>query len=109
MSIDLPRPIALYVAAENAGETASLDQCFTAAATVRDEAQTYRGLAAIREWKAETKRKYNHRITPLRLVEREGITLLEARLDGDFPGSPVTLQFRFTLEGDRIAALEIGK
>lgn len=109
MSIDLPQPIALYVAAENAGETASLDKCFTTAATVRDEGQTYRGLAAIREWKAETKRKYNHRMTPLRLTEREGITLLEARLDGDFPGSPVTLQFRFALEGDRIAALEIGK
>ena len=109
MSIDLPRPIALYVAAENAGETATLDECFTAAATVRDEGQTYRGLAAIREWKVETKRKYKHRVTPLELVERDGITLLKARLEGDFPGSPVTLQFRFTLEGDRIAALEIGK
>jgi SnoaL-like domain len=108
MSIDLPRPIALYVAAENAGETALLDECFTAAATVRDEGQTYRGLAAIREWKAETKRKYKHRVTPLELVERDGITLLKARLEGDFPGSPATLQFRFKLEGDRIAALEIG-
>ena len=109
MSIDLPRPIALYVTAENTGETALLDECFTAAATVRDEKQTYRGLAAIRGWKAETKRKYKHRVTPLELVERDGVTALTARLDGTFPGSPVTLQFRFTLEGDRIAALEIGK
>jgi hypothetical protein len=108
MSIDLPRPIALYVAAENAAETALLDECFTAAATVRDEGQIHLGLAAIRKWKAETKRRYNHRITPLRLIERGGVTVLTARLDGDFPGSPVTLQFRFTLEGDRIAALEIG-
>lgn len=107
MSIGLPRPIALYVAAENAGETASLGECFTAAATVRDEGHTYRGLAAIRDWKAQTKRKYNHRVMPLELVERDGIALLKARLDGDFPGGTVTLQFRFTLEGDRIAALEI--
>ena len=109
MSIKLPRPIALYVQAENSGDVALLDECFTAAATVRDERQTYRGLAAIREWKAETKRKYKHRVTPLELIEREGVTLLKARLDGDFPGSPVTLQFRFALEGDRIAALEISK
>jgi hypothetical protein len=26
---------------------------------------------------------------------------------GDFPGSPVDLQYRFTLEGDKIARLEI--
>jgi hypothetical protein len=37
MSIRLPRPIALYIAAENAGETSSVDECFTAAAVVRDE------------------------------------------------------------------------
>jgi hypothetical protein len=108
MSIRLPRPIALYIAAENAGETSSVDECFTAAAVVRDEGRTYRGLAAIREWKAETKRKYKHHVTPLELVERDGSTLLKARLEGDFPGSPVILQFRFTLEGDRITVLEVG-
>jgi hypothetical protein len=29
------------------------------------------------------------------------------RVTGDFPGSPVDLQYRFTLEGDKIARLEI--
>ena len=108
MSIKLPKAIALYVQAENSGNAALLDECFAAEATVRDEGHTYRGLAAIREWKAETKRKYNHRVTPLEVIERDGVTLLKARLDGDFPGSPVTLQFRFTLEGQKIVSLEIG-
>ena len=30
-----------------------------------------------------------------------------ARVTGDFPGSPVELQYRFTLEGASIAKLEI--
>ena len=108
MSIKLPEAIALYVQAENSGDVALLDECFAAEATVRDEGHTYHGLAAIREWRAETKRKYNHRVTPLELIERDGTTLLKARLDGNFPGSPVTLQFRFTFKGPKIVALEIG-
>jgi len=30
------------------------------------------------------------------------------RVTGDFPGSPVDFQYRFTLDGDKIARLEIG-
>ena len=107
MSIKLPRAIALYVQAENSGDVALLDECFAAEASVHDEGRTHRGLKAIRAWNAETKRKYNHRVTPLELTARDGIAVLKARLDGDFPGSPLTLHFRFTLEGDRIASLEI--
>ena len=108
MSIRLPAAIALYVDAENSGDVDSLSECFAPAASVRDEGRTYRGLQAIREWKAETKRKYNHTVTPLEVAHRERATIMKARLDGDFPGSPVTLQFRFVLEGGKIAALEIG-
>ena len=34
-------------------------------------------------------------------------TMVTGRVTGDFPGSPVDLQYRFTLEGDKIARLEI--
>ena len=108
MSIHLPRPIDLYVKAENSGDVETLSECFAADATVRDEARTYKGLAAIKEWKAQTKKKYNHTVAPLELARRDGKTVLKARLSGDFPGSPVTLQFRFVLEAGRIVSLEIG-
>ena len=58
MSIQLPPPIALYVQLENAGDPETLSACFAPNATVRDEGRTYEGLAAIKAWKAETKRKY---------------------------------------------------
>jgi hypothetical protein len=108
MSIRLPKPIAHYVAAENSGDVESLEECFAPTATVRDEARTYKGLAAIKEWKAETKRKYNHTVAPQSLAELDGRTVLEATLTGTFPGSPVTLEFAFVLEGGKIASLEIG-
>jgi len=107
MSIRLPPAIALYVKAENSGHVEALSECFAPNATVRDENRTYKGLAAIREWKAETKKKYNHTVTPLEVADRGGSTVLKARLAGGFPGSPVTLEFSFVLEGGKIVSLEI--
>ena len=107
MNIDLPKSIATYVAAENSGDTDALAQCFTEDAVVRDESRTIEGLAAIKQWKAETKRKYQHTIEPLAVSQKDGTTIVTNRLTGNFPGSPVDLRFFFELEGDKIAALEI--
>jgi hypothetical protein len=107
MSIHLPPAIDVYVKAENSGDVEALAECFAPSATVRDESRTYKGLAAIKEWKAETKKKYNHSVTPLEVGHRDGRTILKAKLAGNFPGSPVTLEFRFLLEGGKIASLEI--
>jgi hypothetical protein len=107
MSIDLPHPIDVYVKVENSGEVAALGECFASNAVVRDEGRTYEGLASIKHWKAETKRKYNHTVAPLAIAQRDGTTILTARLTGNFPGSPATLQFSFVLEDGKIASLEI--
>src|SRR5258705_4315227 len=107
MSVDLPAPIAIYVAAENRGDTESLAQCFAEHAVVRDEGQTIKGLAAIKQWKAETKRKYQHTVEPLASVQKDGKTVVTSRLTGNFPGSPIELRFIFELDGDKIASLEI--
>ena len=104
---NLPKPIALYVSAENSGDTKLFDQCFAADAFVRDESETHKGLAAIKDWKAETKRKYQHTADPLRIVEQNGKFVLTNRLTGNFPGSPIELDFVFTLAGGKIISLEI--
>ena len=107
MSIQLPFPIALYVQLENAGETETLSACFAPNAMVRDEGHTYEGLAAITTWKAATKKKYHHTVTPLEVAQQHGRTVLKATLTGDFPGSPVTVTFDFVLEAGKILSLEI--
>ena len=107
MSVVLPTPIAIYVAAENRGDTEALAQCFAEDAVVRDEGQTIEGLAAIKQWKAETKKKYQHRVEPLAVAQKDGKSIVTNRLTGNFPGSPIDLEFVFTLDGNKIASLEI--
>ena len=106
-SVDLPSPIAIYIAAANQGETEALAQCFAGDAVVRDEGGTIEGLAAIKKWMVETKRKYQHTIEPLAVIEKDAKTIVTNRLTGNFPGSPIELEFVFTLDRDKIAALQI--
>jgi len=104
----LPPAIDLYVKAENAGDVESLSECFAPDAIVRDEGRTYEGLAAIKQWKAETKKKYQHTVEPLASLQKGDKTIVTNRLTGNFPGSPIEVRFVFRLEGDKIASLEIG-
>src|SRR5437899_12807897 len=107
MSIDLPTPIAIYVAAENRGDAEAMAQCFAENAVVRDEGKTIKGLAAIKRWKAETKKKYQHTVEPLASVQKGDKTVVTNRLTGNFPGSPIELQFIFMLDGEKSVSLEI--
>ena len=107
MPVNLPRPIALYIEAENTGDVKLFDQCFAEDAVVRDENETHEGLAEIKKWKAETKKKYQHTVDPLRVSEKDGRFIVTNRLTGNFPGSPIELEFVFTLKDDKIVSLEI--
>jgi len=107
MHIDLPEPIAAYIAAENGNDSEALARCFAANAIVRDEGRTIKGLAAIEQWKAETKTKYRHTVEPLSYVQGGGKAVVTNRLVGDFPGSPINLEFVFILDRNKIVSLEI--
>jgi ketosteroid isomerase-like protein len=104
--IDLPAPVAAYFAADTIGAGA-VAQCFTDGAVVIDERQEYRGRTAIARWKAEASAKFRYTVEQLGADVSGDQTTVTGRVTGDFPGSPVDLQYRFTLEGDKIARLEI--
>jgi hypothetical protein len=103
----LPKPIADYFAAEAKEDAAALARCFSPNGVVRDERRTFKGVAAIRRWNAEAREKYHHSVEPLHAFEREGRTVVVARVSGRFPGSPLELEHIFRLEGEKIASLEI--
>ena len=107
MPLPLPKPIEIFMSSENTHDAEALADCFAADATVRDEGQTMKGLKAIKAWRLETAKKYQHTVEPVAAAARDGKTVVSTKLTGDFPGSPVTLDFVFTLEGGKIAALEI--
>ena len=73
---------------------------------VRDEGRTIKGIAAIKAWRNETGGKYPHAVEPLSVTERDGKTVVTAKVSGNFPGSP-NLDHVFELHGDKIASLEI--
>ena len=103
----LPTPIADYVAATNAHAAEQLAACFQHDATVHDEQRVWQGRADIAAWASETAERYRATMAPLAISSVDGQQHLRAAVSGNFPGSPVNLVFRFTLEGQAIAALEI--
>ena len=107
MPLNLPGPVATYLAAVKARDVDMLALCFADDARVHDEDRDYRGLDAITSWKRETDAKYRYIAEPLDVAVDGNIVRLRARLTGDFPGSPVELDYTFTLENDKIVSLEI--
>lgn len=105
--IPLPEAVAAYWKAANARSIAAASSCFASDGVVHDEGQTHRGLAAIRTWIEDTTRKYHPIVEALRSEEKEGRHLVTARVSGTFPGSPVELDFVFTVRNGKIARLEI--
>jgi hypothetical protein len=108
MSIELPKPVAAYFAAETARDAAALARCFASDGVVHDEGGTFTGRAAIERWNADARVKYHHTVEPLSATTRDGAIVVIGRVSGQFPGSPVELRHAFRLNGQEIASLEIG-
>ena len=107
MSLEMPKPVAAYFAADRES-AAAVAECFTEGAVVKDEGHTYRGREAIKQWKTDASAKYQYTSEPFACEREDGKVTVTSRLTGDFPGSPVDLRFIFGLDGgDKIASLEI--
>ena len=105
-SLNLPKPIAAYFAADKSDGQA-VSQCFTENAVVKDEGHTHTGRAAIERWKTEASAKYQYTSEPIACEQKDGKTVVTSHLVGNFPGSPIDLRYFFQLEADKIALLEI--
>jgi hypothetical protein len=107
MSLDLPKPIATYLAAVDAKDEDKLALCFAEDAVVHDEGRQYRGRDAIKSWNRETQRKYKYTLEALDASVTDESVRVRAKVSGSFPGSPVELDYLFTLSNDTIVSLEI--
>jgi hypothetical protein len=56
MSLQLPTSVERYVEIANSDTPEAVPECFAPDAIVRDEGQTYEGVAAIKNWMAGTKK-----------------------------------------------------
>jgi hypothetical protein len=108
MAVELPGLLADYLSATNAHDVAAMSAAFTVDSLVKDEGREHRGLAAIREWMKETIEKYDYRVEPIESSQMDRKTVVLVSISGTFPGSPITLQYEFTIKGQKITRLEIG-
>jgi ketosteroid isomerase-like protein len=105
--LDLPSPIAAYVAANARLDAAGVLDPFAADAVVRDDGASLRGRAEIARWLAEAVVAARAIFAPDAVRHEAGQVVVKGLAHGDFKGSPIRFTYRFSLEGDAIAALEI--
>ncbi|MFA6155843.1 nuclear transport factor 2 family protein [Mesorhizobium sp.] len=108
MTVRLPRPLEDYFAAKNRHDIDGMLAPFSADARVRDEGETHQGPAAIRGWMEATTRRYRVAVEVAEATDTGGVWRVAGIVSGNFPGSPATLHYVFTLTGDHITRLEIG-
>ncbi|KUM23321.1 hypothetical protein AU467_10360 [Mesorhizobium loti] len=108
MTANLPLPLADYFAANNRHDIDAMLAPFSPDAAVGDEGGTHRGSAAIRRWMVWTTQEYQAKVEVAEACAIANAWRVVGVVSGNFPGSPITLHYDFTLEGDRIARLEIG-
>ena len=108
MSINLPAPIDLYFASENAHDTSAIGSVLRSqrhrARRGQDASQADRdqGLADRNGQKVPSLGR-----TACDVHERDGKVVVTGKVSGNFPGSPITLDHIFEIEGDKIVSLEI--
>jgi hypothetical protein len=96
-----------YVDASNAHDVNSILGCFAGDAVVRDENAMHRGKIEIERWASETIDKYKFHFKPLSAEKCATETVVNIEVSGSFPGSPVTLDYHFTVANEKISSLTI--
>jgi hypothetical protein len=107
MSISLPGPISAYLKAKNEHDVDAMLAPFDENATVKDEGREHRGRPAVRSWLEDVTRKYRVTLDVKDVRDANGTTVVSGLVSGNFSGSPVLLDYTFTLSGATIARLEI--
>ena len=107
MSLELPPPIAAYVAANARLDVDAMLRPFTADAVLRDNGAVLQGHAELRRLFEEAVVAVKAIFTPDTVRHEGDQIVLEGPAHGEFKGSPIRFTYRFTLENHAIKALEI--
>lgn len=107
MTIELPKPVADYVAANARLDVDGMIRPFAPDAVVVDAGKRFEGHAALRTLFEEEVVPVKAIFTPDAVREDGGRLVVEGPAHGDFPGSPLRFTYTFTLADGAIGALEI--
>lgn len=106
---NLPEPIASYFKTKSSNHPDDVLDCFSRDATVIDDGENTQltGHDEIRSWLSGTIASYNLTTQITDVAEKEGETIVTALVSGDFPGSPISFDYRFVVVQNKIVRLVI--
>lgn len=96
-----------YFAAVNDARVNDAAACFASDALVHDESHDHLGHEAVLAWISDTTQKYQPRIDVTLFTEADGSFVATGMVSGTFPGSPIRLQYAFTVQQGKITRLVI--
>src|SRR5216117_2319027 len=102
MTLKLPGIIKKYVDASNEHDVKSILSCFSDDALVHDEGEELHGKKSIEGWIVKTIKKYKFQFKPLDIKGEDTEIVVAVEVSGTFNGSPVTLDYHFIIENDKI-------
>jgi ketosteroid isomerase-like protein len=105
--MDMPDIVNMYFDADNRNDTDALSEAFAAEAVVEDEGARHQGVVAILKWWVAAKQAAQYVAEPLECTVDGDKALVRAKVSGQFPGSPVTLTYSFTIKDGKVVRLEI--
>ena len=110
--LTLPRPIAGYLQAVNAGAREEFPASFADDAVVVDVNRELRGLDAITAWAGTDIFDAHVHFDVLDVTERSGRTIVSVEIDGTFDRTglpdPLVMNHEFTVADGKITELRIG-
>lgn len=103
----LPEAVTRYFEASNRFDAESAAACFTPEAIVRDEAKTYIGTEQIRNWVSHASTEYQPQASVVGARQKEDKLVVTVNVTGQFPQSPIDLDFEFSIRDEKIAELSV--
>ncbi|MBY3081059.1 nuclear transport factor 2 family protein [Rhizobium laguerreae] len=105
--MNMPNIVRVYFDADGRNDADTLTAAFCEQGVVVDEGTRHEGRDAIRSWWVAAKQKCQYVTDPIEAAGDDSSIWVRARVSGQFPGSPVTLDYAFTTENGKINQLEI--
>jgi len=106
-TLSLPTVLSDLVTAQNKYDADAYAQCFTTDAIVYDEGEEHHGLFQIKSWNEATNKKYHTVLSPINFSLHGKESVLKVMVSGTFNGSPLALNYRFTIKDNKIAILRV--
>jgi len=105
--MNLPKIVEELVATQNSFDSVAYANCFSENAVVFDDGKTHDGKKEIEHWIAEANEQYKATVKPVGFEEKGKESLLKLETSGNFPGSPVILNYYLEIADGLIQSMKV--